>query len=86
MKLTNKHLIGACLLTAVIVFFMARCVAPQPSPQPERPVVAWLASVARTLLWVAFFGDYTEEPSEPQTVKSSVGEDGYPLVDHRRSL
>lgn len=84
MKLTNKHLIGACALTAVLVFFLARCSAPQPSPQPERPVVAWLASVARTLLWVAFFGDYTEQ--QPQTVQSGVGEDGYPLVDHRRSL
>lgn len=83
MKFNRNTLIVACIITAVVVWSASRSVQPTP-PRPDRPVLTVIARLAKTLLWMAFFAE--EPPVEVNTVQSAPSQDGYPTVDHWRSL
>lgn len=60
---------------------------PTPAPQNDRPVLRFLARMAKTFLWVALVAE--KAPQEPQPdhhvqVQARIGEDGYPVVDNAR--
>lgn len=62
--------------------------SPVPAPRPnDRPVVRWVAGVAKRLLWVALIAE--KPPEEPQpdhrlAHTTRIGDDGYPLIDNAR--
>lgn len=59
--------------------------SPGPGPRPldDRPVLKWVARVARTLLWVSLV---TEPPPSDRVYTASVmvDADGVPMLDHGR--
>lgn len=83
MKLGPKSVLAVCLVTAGITYALMRAPSPSPAP-PDRPVLTVIARLAKTLLWMAFFAD--PPPDECQQVQGAYGTDGYPMVDHGRSL
>ena len=62
--------------------------SPIPSPRPnDRPVVRFLARIAKNFLWVALLAE--KPPAEPQpdhrlAHTTRIGDDGYPLLDNAR--
>lgn len=57
---------------------------PRPRPLDDRPVLKWVARIAKTVLWVSLF---TEDPSHQDRVElahARVGDDGEPMLDHGR--
>lgn len=60
---------------------------PAPAPTPDRPVVRWIARVAKQFLWVALLAERPPEGPQPdhQVARAArIGDDGYPIVDHAR--
>lgn len=57
--------------------------APQ---RPDRPVVRWIAKAAKNLLWFALIAEPPPGPQPDHHVAriASIGDDGYPIVDHAR--
>lgn len=60
---------------------------PSPAPQSDRPVLRFLAKMAKTFLWVALVAE--KPPTEPQpdhrlVQAPAIGADGYPMVDNAR--
>jgi hypothetical protein len=59
----------------------------RPDATPSRPVVRWIAKVAKNLLWVALVAEEPPKGHQPdhRIVQSDpIGEDGYPLLDNGR--
>lgn len=52
----------------------------QPAPT-DRPVMRWIAGLAKNLLWLSVI---VEPPPPQHHVQSEIGEDGYVKVDHGR--
>lgn len=83
-EIRTRTLVLACLACMAVGWWYSRP-APAPAPLEDRPVLRWIAKAAKTFLWIAIF----VEPPPPQTdrhyaVKTEVGEDGYPRVEHAR--
>lgn len=59
-----------------------------PQPPPNRPVVRWIAGLAKRLLWVALIAEKPPQADHAQEARHvqghELGADGYPLVDHSR--
>lgn len=60
---------------------------PAPAPTPDRPVVRFIAKIAKNFLWVALLAE--QPPAEPQpdhqvARAARIGDDGYPIVDNAR--
>ncbi len=53
-------------------------------PKPDRPVVSWIAKIAKTLLWLALLGEPTDDQESVQVVNARCDENGQPLLDHGR--
>ena len=54
-----------------------------PEPAAARPVVRWIASMAKRLLWVALVAEKPPEPQPENVAKSrAIGGDGYPILDN----
>lgn len=81
MKLGPKAVLAICIVTAVVTWAAVR--APDPSPQPDRPVLTIVARIAKALLWAALLA---EEPPQEQAYNQTIGPDGYPTISHERSL
>lgn len=62
--------------------------APGPRPGPtDRPVVRWIARVAKNLLWIAIVAEPApaeQQPDHHVARAARIGDDGYPIVDHAR--
>jgi len=55
-----------------------------PPDKPDRPVVSWIAKIAKTLLWLALLGEPTDDEESVQVVHARCDENGNPLLDHGR--
>lgn len=53
-------------------------------PRPNRPVLNLLGRLAKLGLWIMLAGE--EQPRETRMAQQTVGEDGYVVLDHGRSL
>ena len=72
--------IAIILVLALALGWWAGSMQSAPS-KPDRPFITWVAKAAKSLLWIALVA---EEPPQEQTLKTSVGEDGYARIDHGR--
>jgi len=82
MTITRSHVITA-IVCLMLGYWLASSPSSPANTKPKRPVLAWIASTARTLLWVSLL---TEEPpqTEARTHLVQVDADGYQLLDHGR--
>lgn len=92
MKL-DKNLILVAVAAFALAWFMAHNsgdgIIPNPFvPQkPDRPVLRFIAKVAKTVLWVAVFAEPKPEPTHHHYVQAtSVGPDGHAMIDHAEGL
>ena len=84
MTLTNRQLVILCLACMAAGWWLSSSPASpvNPTPQPDRPVLRWIARTAKTFLWVALVAE--KPPEEVHYVHARVGDDGQPLLDHSR--
>jgi hypothetical protein len=66
------------VLAVIIAFALGGWIGDEAKPQPERPVLKFLAKVAKWGLWIMVVGEPTPEP---QYTRSSPDH-----IDHQRSL
>jgi hypothetical protein len=65
-----------------IGYLAAQSVPLTPAAQ-DRPVLRWIAKIAKNLLWVALIAEKPPEPTPADVAKTRLlGEDGYPIVDN----
>lgn len=57
---------------------------PGPRPHDDRPVLKWVARVARTLLWVSLMTDTPPQDNRVELVHARVDGNGEPMLDHGR--
>lgn len=60
---------------------------PTPRPLDDRPILRWVAKTARTLLWLSLVAEGPPEcepcpPTDQRLVHSTIGDDGYPQLNH----
>lgn len=81
----RKTLATICVAFAIGYWVSSSPLAPQ--PQPQRPVLRWIARAAKNLLWLAVLAEPAPPQASPQLVHAPpIGEDGYPLVDHGKGF
>jgi hypothetical protein len=81
----DRRLVTAVVVALAVGYWLASSSA-SPNPTP-RPVVRWIASAARTLLWFSLLAEKPPEDPQPDhrlAHTARVGEDGYPIVDNAR--
>lgn len=82
----DKRVVLAVAAAFAIGFFVSRMEGdglPNPfKPQrPDRPVLAFVARVAKTFLWVAMFAE--QRPNEPNyRDHAGLGADGHHVLNH----
>ena len=55
----------------------------QPKAPVDRPILRWVASIAKSVMWIAIFAD--RPPAIDRDIQSAAG-DGYKRINHGRSL
>ena len=84
----DKNTVFVNLAAAAIGYWLAGDRSPRPGP-PDRPVLTWIARAAKNLLWIAAFAD-PPPPAARQDARlvqaPTIGDDGFPLIDHARGL
>lgn len=55
----------------------------QPKAPADRPILRWVASIAKSVMWIAIFAD--QPPAIDRDIQSAAG-DGYTRINHGRSL
>lgn len=82
--MSNRTRIVASVVVGVIVGWMAHG---RMNPPNERPVLSAIARVIRNWWWVPLvLDDGTPPPPEAGGEPPIVGADGYPIVQHGRSI
>jgi len=82
----DRRTLAAVVVALVVGYWLASSHDTTPKPS-ERPVVRWIARAARSLLWVALLAEKPPEDQQPDhhvARAASIGEDGYPIVQHGR--
>lgn len=72
------------IVVALLAFALGSYVANETGRRSERPVLRWISNAARLGLRMMVFMS-PPPPVEPQ-YQSRLGDDGYQLLDHYRSL
>lgn len=86
MKL-DKRMVVIAVAAFAIAWFVAtnqgNSVIPNPFvPQkPDRPVLRFIAKVAKTVLWVAVFAEPRPQP-QSHYVQTQIGPDGHECLNH----
>lgn len=85
----RKMIAGAAsvLVAGVLIgsLMAGRGPAPHPfAPAKPRPVLKFIARVAKTFLWVALVAEKTPTASDRVNFQATVGSDGYATLDNRR--
>jgi len=57
-----------------------------PTPEPSRPVMRFIARAAKNALWLMLLAEPAPSQAGRQIVQHAVGEDGYPVIDHARAF
>jgi len=87
MKL-DRNTVFVLVAAAAFGYWLAGDRSPRPGP-PDRPVLTWIARAAKNLLWIAAFAD-PPPPAARQDARlvqaPTIGDDGFPLIDHARGL
>ena len=55
----------------------------QPKAPVDRPILRWVASIAKSVMWIAIFAD--GPPAIDRDIQSAAG-DGHTTINHGRSL
>ena len=55
----------------------------QPKAPVDRPILRWVAGIAKSVMWIAIFAD--QPPAIDRDIQSAAG-DGYTRINHGRSL
>ena len=86
----DKRLVYAFIAGLAFAWWMNSGSSPSPfnpfgPPAPQRPVLRFIARMAKNFLWIALVA---EKPPEPQSgiVHAKMGDDGFQTVDHSRSF
>lgn len=85
--LTPRQLFLACALCIAAGWWLSSSPSSpvNPTPTQDRPVLRWIAKAAKNFLWIALLAEPAPKP-EQQMVQTQIGDDGYPIIDHGRSL
>jgi hypothetical protein len=86
----NRRNVFAIVVALALGYWLASSPSspiPAPAPTPSRPVVRWIAKVAKNFLWIALVAE--KPPVEPQpdhqvARAARIGDDGYPIVDNAK--
>lgn len=91
MKL-DKRVVIVAIAAFALAWFVAHGNGGIPNPfvpqKPDRPVLRFIAKVAKLGLWVVMFAEPKPTHLETRThlVQSSVGPDGHELLNHAEGL
>jgi hypothetical protein len=81
----DRRLVIAVVVALAFGYWLA---SPTPAPRPnDRPVVRWIAKVARSFLWIALLAEKPpadQQPDHHVARAASIGEDGYPIIHNGR--
>lgn len=72
----------AAILGIALGWFAATSPASPIKPAPERPVLRFLAKLAKTGLWVMMFAEQPPQESKHYIVHARVDEDGNKVLNH----
>lgn len=84
----DKRIVLTAVAAFAVAWFVAHGDGGIPNPfvpeKPQRPVLKFVAAVAKKLLWVAVFLEPRPQvPEHPQhLVHSTVGPDGHEFLNH----
>lgn len=82
----DKRLVLVAVGAFLLAWFMAHSDNGIPNPfapqKPKRPVLAFLAKVAKSALWLTVFAEQRPDPQPQHVVQATVGPDGHMLIDH----
>lgn len=87
--MTKRQMIAgaaAVLVAGVLIGSLVGGRGPQPhpwAPAKPRPVLQFMARIAKTFLWVALVAE-KNPTAQPVMVQATVGSDGYATLDNRR--
>jgi hypothetical protein len=86
----------ACIVAVVLLAYWAGGADVSPTPAPSRPVLRWVISAAKNLLWAAAFFEPAPPEQSPEAIEerervvrsspAELGDDGFPIVNHVRGL
>ena len=79
-----RLLVIAGILGCALGWFAATSPASPIRPAPDRPVLRFLAKLARTGLWVMMFAEPPPQETKTYIVHARVDEDGHPVINHAR--
>lgn len=82
---TQHAVIGACLVSAAVAWWLATSPASPVAPRPHRPVLSAIARIAKGALWVMLLADQPPADDHPHHYAlQHVGHDGHRMLDHSR--
>ena len=83
----DRRILTAVVVALAVGYWLASSPAsPIPAPR-DRPVVRWIASAARSLLWFALLAEAPPEEPQPDhhvARAAAIGDDGYPIIHNGR--
>ena len=84
MKIDKSTAIALVVVFGLGYWYASANACPSPKPK-DRPVLRWVVKLAKSALWVALFAEGPPaEEAEPQALaRTSVGDDGAPVLEHR---
>lgn len=85
----DRRILTAVVVALAVGYWLASSPAsPIPAPRPnDRPVVRWIAKIARSFLWVALLAERPPEDPQPDhhvARAANIGDDGYPIIHNGR--
>lgn len=88
MKIDRSTLLVCVVAFALGWWFTGRHEpAPPLGPGSDRPVLRFLAAAAKNALWLFLLAEENPTPDDDANyAQHAIGSDGFPVIDHGRSL
>lgn len=83
---TRATLVAGLVVAFAVGFAAASSPYSPIKPRPDRPVLRFLASVARTGLWFMMFAEPAPAGEPAHLVHHTIGDDGYQRLQHGESF